>query len=87
MSQVGNRLLGAAGLLLPTLCLFGAGAAAAQDAAPALLGHQAALELDGAGTSISHSPSPSTVPMISGMAKGSLIGPPAPVRAEHRGAA
>ena len=27
MSQVGNRLLGAAGLLLPTLCLFGAGAA------------------------------------------------------------
>ena len=50
MSQVGNRLLGAAGLLLPTLCLFGAGAAAAQDAASALLGHQAALELDSAGT-------------------------------------
>jgi Amt family ammonium transporter len=50
MSQVGKRLLGAAGLLLPTLCLFAAGSAAAQDAAPALLGHQAALELDSAGT-------------------------------------
>ena len=47
MSQFTKRALGlgalAAGLLL-------AGAAGAQDAAPALLGHQAALELDGAGT-------------------------------------
>ena len=50
MSQVGKRFLGAAGLLLPSLCLFAAGSAAAQDAAQALLGHQAALELDGAGT-------------------------------------
>lgn len=50
MSQVGNRLIGAAGLLLPTLCLLAAGAANAQDAAPTLLAHQAALELDGAGT-------------------------------------
>jgi len=50
MSQVGKRLLGAAGLLLPTLCLFAAGSAAAQDAAPALLAHQSPLELDSAGT-------------------------------------
>ena len=51
MSQVGKRLLGAAGLVLPTLCLMAAGAAQAQAAAPALLGHQAALELDSAGAS------------------------------------
>ena len=45
MSQLGNRLIGAAGPVLPTLCLIGAGAAQAQTGAPALLGHQAALEL------------------------------------------
>ena len=51
MSQTTKRLTGAAALLLPTLCLMAAGAANAQDAAPALLGHQAALELDSAGAS------------------------------------
>ncbi len=51
MSQTTKRLMGAAALLLPTLCLMAAGAANAQDAAPALLGHQAALELDSAGAS------------------------------------
>ncbi|RZJ83121.1 MAG: ammonium transporter, partial [Massilia sp.] len=51
MSRTTNRLMGAAGLLLPTLCLMAAGAANAQDAAPALLGHQAPLELDSAGAS------------------------------------
>ena len=51
MSQLGKRLVGAAGLVLPTLCLIGAGAAQAQTGAPALLGHQAALELDSAGAS------------------------------------
>ncbi len=51
MSQITKRLMGAAALLLPTLCLMAAGAANAQDAAPALLGHQAALELDSAGAS------------------------------------
>ncbi len=51
MSQTTKRLNGAAALLLPTLCLMAAGAANAQDAAPALLGHQAALELDSAGAS------------------------------------
>ncbi len=51
MSQTTKRLMGAAGLLLPTLCLTAAGAANAQDAAPALLGHQAPLVLDSAGTS------------------------------------
>lgn len=51
MSQTTKRLKGAAALLLPTLCLMAAGAANAQDAAPALLGHQAALELDSAGAS------------------------------------
>ena len=51
MSQLGNRLIGAAGLVLPTLCLIGAGAAQAQAAAPTLLGHQAPLVLDSAGAS------------------------------------
>ena len=51
MSQTTKRLMGAAALLIPTLCLMAAGAANAQDAAPALLGHQAALELDSAGAS------------------------------------
>ncbi|GAW41229.1 Ammonia channel precursor [Brevundimonas sp. SH203] len=51
MSQIGKRLIGAAGLVLPTLCLVGAGAAQAQTDAPALLGHQAALVLDSAGAS------------------------------------
>ncbi len=51
MSQTTKRLMGAAALLLPTLCLMAAGAASAQEAAPALLGHQAALELDSAGAS------------------------------------
>ncbi len=51
MSQTTKRLTGAAALLLPALCLMAAGAANAQDAAPALLGHQAALELDSAGAS------------------------------------
>ena len=51
MSQTTKRLTGAAALLLPILCLMAAGAANAQDAAPALLGHQAALELDSAGAS------------------------------------
>ncbi|WP_312595611.1 ammonium transporter [Brevundimonas sp.] len=51
MSQIGNRLIGAAGLVLPTLCLIGAGAAQAQTGAPALLGHQAPLVLDSAGAS------------------------------------
>ena len=51
MSQTTKRLTGAAAFLLPTLCLMAAGAANAQDAAPALLGHQAALELDSAGAS------------------------------------
>ncbi|KIC59642.1 ammonia channel protein [Brevundimonas nasdae] len=51
MSQTTKRLTGAAALLLPTLCLMAAGGANAQDAAPALLGHQAALELDSAGAS------------------------------------
>ena len=51
MSQLGNRLIGAAGLVLPTLCLIGAGAAQAQTGTPALLGHQAPLVLDSAGAS------------------------------------
>ena len=51
MSQTTKRLTGAAAFLLPTLCLMAAGAANAQDAAAALLGHQAALELDSAGAS------------------------------------
>jgi Amt family ammonium transporter len=51
MSQIEKRLIGAAGLVLPTLCLMAAGSAHAQAAAPALLGHQAALELDSAGAS------------------------------------
>ncbi|MDQ1192085.1 Amt family ammonium transporter [Brevundimonas vesicularis] len=51
MSQTTKRFTGAAALLLPTLCLMAASAANAQDAAPALLGHQAALELDSAGAS------------------------------------
>ncbi|WP_292224355.1 ammonium transporter [Brevundimonas sp.] len=50
MSQVGNRLRGGAALLLSSLTLLAAGAANAQAAVPALLGHQTALELDGAGT-------------------------------------
>ena len=49
MSQFSKtRLVGAAGLLVPILCLLTAGAASAQEAAPALLAHQAALQLDGA---------------------------------------
>jgi Amt family ammonium transporter len=51
MSQLGNRLIGAAGPVLPTLCLIGAGAAQAQTGTPALLGHQAPLVLDSAGAS------------------------------------
>ena len=51
MSQLGKRLIGAAGLVLPTLCLIGAGAAQAQTGTPALLGHQAPLVLDSAGAS------------------------------------
>ncbi|MFN7129389.1 MAG: ammonium transporter [Brevundimonas sp.] len=52
MSRVWNRLPGAAALLLLTIGLFYAGGAFAQtpEAAPALLAHQSALELDGAGT-------------------------------------
>lgn len=50
MSQVGNRLRGGAALLLSSLTFLAAGAANAQAAVPALLGHQTALELDGAGT-------------------------------------
>ncbi|WP_376752032.1 ammonium transporter, partial [Brevundimonas nasdae] len=50
MSHVGNRLRGGAALLLSSLVFLAAGAAEAQAAVPALLGHQTALELDGAGT-------------------------------------
>ncbi|WP_336970425.1 ammonium transporter [Brevundimonas aurantiaca] len=52
MSHVWNRLPGVAALLLLTIGLFYAGGAFAQTpaAAPALLAHQSALELDGAGT-------------------------------------
>lgn len=50
MSLVGNRLRGGAALLLSSLTFLAAGAASAQAAVPALLGHQTALELDGAGT-------------------------------------
>ncbi|MBJ7510356.1 ammonium transporter [Brevundimonas sp.] len=52
MSHVWNRLPGVAALLLLTIGLFYAGGAFAQtpEAAPALLAHQSALELDGAGT-------------------------------------
>ncbi|GLK47262.1 ammonium transporter [Brevundimonas intermedia] len=52
MSRVWNRLPGAVALLLLTIGLFYAGGAFAQtpEAAPALLAHQSALELDGAGT-------------------------------------
>ncbi len=52
MSQVWNRLPGGVALLLLTIGLFYAGGAFAQtpDAAPPLLAHQAALELDAAGT-------------------------------------
>nr|WP_314436950.1 ammonium transporter [uncultured Brevundimonas sp.] len=50
MSLVGNRLRGGAALLLSSLTFLAAGAANAQAAVPALLGHQTALELDGAGT-------------------------------------
>jgi ammonium transporter, Amt family len=52
MSRVWNRLPGALALLLLTIGLFYAGGAFAQtpEAAPALLAHQSALELDGAGT-------------------------------------
>jgi len=52
MSHVWNRLPGAVALLLLTIGLFYAGGAFAQtaEAAPALLAHQSALELDGAGT-------------------------------------
>ncbi|MFN7111605.1 MAG: ammonium transporter [Brevundimonas sp.] len=52
MSRVWNRLPGAAALLFLTIGLFYAGGAFAQtpEAAPALLAHQSALELDGAGT-------------------------------------
>jgi Amt family ammonium transporter len=52
MSRVWNRLPGAAALLLLTIGLFYAGGAFAQtpEAAPALLAHQSALELDSAGT-------------------------------------
>ncbi|KAK0353240.1 ammonium transporter [Brevundimonas aurantiaca] len=52
MSHVWNRLPGGAALLLLTIGLFYAGGAFAQtpEAAPALLAHQSALELDGAGT-------------------------------------
>jgi Amt family ammonium transporter len=53
MSQVLNRLPGILALLVLTAVLFYAGGAFAQDAAapaPVLLGHQAALELNGADT-------------------------------------
>ena len=52
MLHVWNRLPGVAALLLLTIGLFYAGGAFAQtpEAAPALLAHQSALELDGAGT-------------------------------------
>lgn len=50
MSQIGKRLTGAAGLFSSVLCLTAAGAANAQAAAPSLMAHQAALELDAAGT-------------------------------------
>ncbi|WAC59391.1 ammonium transporter [Brevundimonas sp. SL130] len=52
MSRVWNRLPGAVALLLLTIGLFYAGGAFAQtpEAAPALLAHQSALELDSAGT-------------------------------------
>ncbi|HEX8470113.1 MAG TPA: ammonia channel protein, partial [Brevundimonas sp.] len=55
MSQVLNRLPGILALLILTAVLFYAGGAFAQDAAPAaapaLLGHQVPLELNGADTS------------------------------------
>ncbi|MDQ1155432.1 Amt family ammonium transporter [Brevundimonas sp. SORGH_AS 993] len=51
MSRIRNRLMKAAGLFAPLLCMAAAGAAQAQEAAPALLGHQKELVLDGAGTS------------------------------------
>ena len=54
MSHVWNRLPGVAALLLLTIGLFYAGGAFAQtpEAAPALLAHQSALELDGAGVEV-----------------------------------
>ena len=53
MTQIWSRLPGAVALVVLTCCLFIAGAAFAQDAAPAsvLLAHQAPLALDSAGTS------------------------------------